>query len=326
MRRRALIGTIATLGVVAVVGLFAALSLLLSSPSSAYAQGTNNAPTFTDGETATRSVNENTAAFSNIGNPVAATDSDSDDRLTYSIKNARKSPFTIVRATGQLQVGQPLDHEDDDEYTVVVQVTDSEDADGDFETNPTIDDTITVTVTVNDVEEPGKVSLSWTRPQPHTNSEVEATLTDPDGAASSVTWQWQTATTGGNWSNISGATSQTYTPAARDVTNRLQATASYTDPRGSSKTASSEAAYVKPVPNPNQTPDFRVNTSGGYTTGVQSLRQLSRMSWKRLGPRLLFVHYARRYIHWLQIHEDKSDYSHPSLATDPVPQFCDDIY
>ncbi len=48
MGSRALVGTVATLGVVALVGLFAALSLLFSSHIPAYAQGTNNAPEFTE--------------------------------------------------------------------------------------------------------------------------------------------------------------------------------------------------------------------------------------------------------------------------------------
>ena len=111
MGRSVLIGTIATLGVVALAALFTSLSLLFSSPDLVYAQ-TNNAPAFTPGETATRSIDENTAAYTNIGESgYAATDLDSDDRLVYSIQNARTSPFTIVRSTGQLQVGQPLDYE-----------------------------------------------------------------------------------------------------------------------------------------------------------------------------------------------------------------------
>ena len=262
MRRRALIGTITTLGAVAVVGLFAALAVLFSSSSSAFAQTTNSAPEFDEGPTATRDVNENTDPYQDIGTPIAATDSDTDDRLTYSIKNAGTSPFTIVRSTGQLQVGQPLDHEATHSYEVVVQVTDSEDDNGDFENPAVIDDTITVTITINDVEEPGKISLSWTRPQPHTNSAVTPTLTDPDGTVSSVTWKWQKL--GNGWSDIPSATSETYTPATGDVNNHLRAVASYTDPRGSGKTANSETAYVKPVPNPNQTPDFQVQTGTGY--------------------------------------------------------------
>ena len=190
MRRRALVGAVAMLGVVALIGLFTALSLLFSSPDPAYAQTpTNNTPTFDDDETTTRSVDENTAAFKNIDTPVAATDLDSDDRLTFSIKNARTSPFTIVRDSGLLQVGQPLDHETKSSYEVVVQVTDSEDDNGYFENPAAIDDTIIVTVTVNNVEERGKITLSWTNPQEDTA--VEGTLSDPDGTISGETWLWK---------------------------------------------------------------------------------------------------------------------------------------
>ena len=266
MCRRALVGTVAMLGVVALVGLFAALSLLFSSPLPAYAQGTNSAPEFS-AEDAIRVVAENSPAYHDIGLKVTATDDD-DDRLTYSIKNAGTSPFTIVRASGQLQVGQPLDHETQETYTVVVQVTDSEDADGNFETNPTIDDTITVNITVNDEEEPGKISLSWTQPQPHTNSAVEATLTDPDGSVSGESWQWQKSGQGGAWSDINNATSNTYTPVDDDVNKHLRVVATYTDRRGSGKEATSETAYVKPVPDPNPSPVFQVSTSGGYTCSI----------------------------------------------------------
>ena len=193
-----------------------------------------------------------------------ATDADN-ERLVYTLENARTSPFTIVRSNGQLQVGQPLDHETQETYTVVVRVTDSEDENGNFEIPPTVDDTITVIITVNDVEEPGKVRLSWTRPHGYgenLGTETVASLTDPDGNVSNVTWKWQIL--GNEWSDISRATSNTYRPAGDDVNKRLRAVASYTDPRGGGKTATSETAYVKPVPDPNPAPEFQVNTSGGY--------------------------------------------------------------
>ena len=216
MRRRALVGAVAMLGVVALIGLFTALSLLFSSPDPAYAQTpTNNTPTFDDDETTTRSVDENTAAFKNIDTPVAATDLDSDDRLTFSIKNARTSPFTIVRDSGLLQVGQPLDHETKSSYEVVVQVTDSEDDNGDFENPAVIDDTITVTITVNDVEENGKVTLSWTRPQ--VGAAITAELTDPDIVDGTPTWQWAKSSDQSSWDDISEETSASYTPVAGDV-------------------------------------------------------------------------------------------------------------
>ncbi len=182
---------------------------------------------------------------------MTATDSD-DDRLVYTLESARTSPFTIVRATGQLQVGAPLDYETASPYTIKVIATDTSDA----------KDTIAVTITVTNVEEDGKVSLTWTRPQP--GAEVEASLTDPDGNVSGVTWRWEKSSDESSWTAISTATQATYTPVEGDVNRYLRAVASYTDPLGAGKTAWSAAAFVKPVPDPNQTPEFQANTGGGY--------------------------------------------------------------
>ena len=49
----------------------------------------NDAPIFTDGESTSRSVAENTATGNNIGSVVAATDADDGDTLTYTVSVAR---------------------------------------------------------------------------------------------------------------------------------------------------------------------------------------------------------------------------------------------
>ena len=267
MGRRALVGTVAMLGLVALVGLFAALSLLFSSPSSIYAQGTNSAPTFTEEETATREVAENSPAFHPFGDPVEATDTDN-ERLVYTLKNARTSPFTIVRATGQLQVGQPLDHETQETYTVVVRVTDSEDENGDFENPAIIDDTITVTINVTNVEEAERVSLSWKQPQ--VNSEITASLSELDGINPSPTWRWAKADTQeGTYNDLTGngATSATYTPQSADANKWLRATATYTDGQGVSKTAQAVSyRAVRPTPSSsdNTAPTFYDTSNDSY--------------------------------------------------------------
>ena len=255
MGRRALVGTFATLGVVAFVGLFASLSLLISSPSSIYAQGTNNAPVFPPAdanEDYTREVAENTAWFELIDDPVTATDAD-DDKLIYSLENARTSKFTIHIRTGQLQVGAPLDYEDPDDRTHTVKVT---------ATDPSGDSaTITVIINVSNVDEDGKVSLTWKRPQ--VGFEVGASLTDPDGATSGETWQWEKLSSG-SWAAISGETSATYTPVGDDEGKYIRAVATYTDPLDSNQEASSGRAYVETPPNPNYPPVFNVRPGGGY--------------------------------------------------------------
>ena len=242
MSRRTFLAAVAVFSVIVFVALFAVL------PISAQ---TNSAPQF-PAETATREVDENSPSFHNIGDPVTATDLD-DDRLVYTLENARTSPFTIVRATGQLQVGEPLDYETTISYTVKVIATDTSDA----------KDTIAVTITVNDLEEPGKVSLSWTRPQ--VGTALAATLTDPDGSISGTTWLWERSNNRSDWSNITGATSASYIPVDDDKGEYLQAKASYTDGEDSGKTAQAVSAMpVRAVPTDNDAPVFDPNTSGGY--------------------------------------------------------------
>ena len=56
---------------------------------------------------------------------------------------------------------------------------------------------------------------------------MRATLSDPDGSISGLTWQW----TDGNNDDIEGATSDTYTPTEADATAEviLSAVATYND-------------------------------------------------------------------------------------------------
>ena len=256
MNSRMFLAAAAVLSVIVLAALSAALPSALLPGNTAYAQ-TNSAPQFPSSETGARTVDENTPWYQNIGDPVVATDPD-DDKLTYSLKNARTSPFTIDRFTGQLQTGAPPDYETQATYTAKVIAADRLEPDDPSRAT----DTITVTINVNNVDEPGKVSLTWTRLQ--VGAEVEASLTDPDGNVSGVTWHWEKSSDRSSWTAISTATQAAYTPVEGDVNRYLRATASYTDGHGPAKTASSSAASVKPVPDPNQTPDFRVNTGGGY--------------------------------------------------------------
>ena len=106
------------------------------------AQNTNSAPTFTEDTSATRSIAENTAAGTNIGTAVAATDAD-DDTLTYTLGGTNASSFSIVSTSGQLQTSAALDYETKTSYTVIVSVSDGNSG----------TDSITVTINVTDVDE-----------------------------------------------------------------------------------------------------------------------------------------------------------------------------
>ena len=102
----------------------------------------NEAPVFAT-ETATRMVDENTAAGVDIGLPVVATDVDG-DTLTYTLDTTDEDFFAIESTTtgGQLQTKAALDYETRTDYEVTVIATDGDDDET---------DTITVTINVADV-------------------------------------------------------------------------------------------------------------------------------------------------------------------------------
>ena len=86
------------------------------------------------------------------------------------------------------------------------------------------------------IDSDGVVTLSPT--SPGVGVEITATLADADGSVSGESWQWSSAdSASGTFSNISGATSNAYTPVAGDVGNFLKATVSYTDAGGTGKSA-----------------------------------------------------------------------------------------
>ena len=111
---------------------------------------TNALPTFTEGGSTSRAFNETlgdeaVATAGNIGTPVAATDADTGDTLTYSLEGTDMARFGIVRTSGQLQtkVGEKYSHEEQSSYSVTVKVEDGNSG----------SDTITVTLNVMDQNE-----------------------------------------------------------------------------------------------------------------------------------------------------------------------------
>ena len=99
----------------------------------------NVAPEFAD-ETATRSIAENTAADTAIGDPVAAIDSNG-DTLAYTLEGTDAASFSIDGSTGQLRTSATLNYEAKSSYSVVVRATDPAGE----------SDTIEVTIDVTDV-------------------------------------------------------------------------------------------------------------------------------------------------------------------------------
>ncbi len=105
---------------------------------------TNSAPEFSD-ITLTRSVAENTAAGSNIGDVIPpATDADADDTLTYTMEGTDASSFTFDTSFRQIKTksGVTYDYESKSSYSVTIKVSDGE-----------ASDTVGVTINITDVAE-----------------------------------------------------------------------------------------------------------------------------------------------------------------------------
>ena len=129
------------------------------------ADATNELPEFADGSAAMRTIAENAAAGTAVGDPVTATD-DHRTALTYTMVQANPAPtddapasFKIDPKTGQIRVREGAELNYDPvgntaavrEYTLTVSVADPDGATG----SPA---TITVTVTVTDVAEAPEVT------------------------------------------------------------------------------------------------------------------------------------------------------------------------
>ena len=111
---------------------------------------------------------------------------------------------------------------------------------------------------VIDVTPTLSVAVSGTAQEAQVLTATPTLGTDNDDSANSVTYQWQRSIDGTNWSNISGATANTYTAAERDENGFLRVTASFTDDTAQTVTAASPAtAKVADV-----TPSLTVSLSG----------------------------------------------------------------
>ena len=119
----------------------------------------NSLPEFDDDAVTTLSVPENTLAETAVGAPITASDSDSQDVLTYSLSGADSALFFVGASSGQISIGagtsldfeSPSDSGGNNVYNLTVQVTDGKNAAGNADT--AVDDSIDVTITVTDVNE-----------------------------------------------------------------------------------------------------------------------------------------------------------------------------
>ena len=196
----------------------------------------NTPPVFGEGAAATRGAAENTAAGQDIGDPVAATDLESGDTLTYSLDASGEAFFDIDATTGQLRTEAELDHETRKSYPVTVSVSDGKDVNGDAD--PSADDTITVTVLISDVNEDPSFALANDTRTIAENTPAGVTLGAPftatDGDGDTLTYSL--SGTGAPDFEIDAASGQLRTRAALDheTTSSYNLTVTATDPSADS--------------------------------------------------------------------------------------------
>ena len=143
--------------------------------------------------------NEDTGVIAASLDDYTAVDPDADGPTpTWSVAGPDGGKFTAV--DGALKFKAKPDYENatdangDNVYEVTVQASDGK-----------LTGMRKVKVTVENAEEGGVVTLSKT--QPRVGIAVTASLTDPDGSISSLTWQWSNGD-----DDIEDANSDTYTP------------------------------------------------------------------------------------------------------------------
>ena len=188
-------------------------------------------PLFDEGYSQTRTVAENTAGNTPIGDPVSARDSQGNPVTSYAISGSDARYFSIDSATGQLKTRTALDYETRNSYTVTVRAS-----------SGGLASQASVTVLVTNQEEGGTVSLSTNRAR--TSTPLAATLNDPDGGVTGQSWIWESSDNRNSWTPIGGATSAVYTPADEHLNKYLRATVSYTDAFGPNKSAEAVSGQV----------------------------------------------------------------------------------
>ena len=186
---------------------------------------TNDSGSFRFDET-TREVAENMPVGTNVGDPVVADRADFTYKLTYSMGGEDASCFDIDEKNGQITTYAVMDYEARSVFNVLVKVGDGDEGIG----------AARIVIYIINEDEDGRALVIPDRPD--VGWPVTAILTDPDGGASEVQWQWLLGKSAqGTFDPIDGADSDSYTPQSGDTGMYLKALASYSDDQRSNKTA-----------------------------------------------------------------------------------------
>ena len=194
-----------------------------------------------------RSVAENTEPGRAIGDPVTATDPES-NTLTYSLGGTDADAFDIDEANGQLLTRDALDYETRPSYSVTVVAEDSEGASASIE--------VTISVTDEDENEPPSFDPTDNMRSVAENTEPgqaigdPVTATDPEGN----TLTYSLGGTDADAFDIDSTSGQLLTRDALD--HEAKASYSVTVVAGDSEGASASIEVTIAVTNANEPPSF----------------------------------------------------------------------
>ena len=223
----------------------------------------NSPPVFTEGSSTTRSIAENTAAASNIGSAVTATDPDN-DTLAYKLYGTDQDSFSINSATGQLQTKAALDYETKSTYSITIR---ADDGNGE---SASIDVTVNIT-NVNDnapvfpvyFDADGNIVSSTTRSIAE-NTASGVNIGDPVSAtdADGDTLTYSLGGTDKASFGIDSSTGQLQTSAALDYETKSSYSVTVTAADGNGSSASIDVT----INVTNENDNFPIFTEGESTT------------------------------------------------------------
>ena len=123
------------------------------------------------------------------------------DSGDFKLSKATDSEARRLTFAAKPNYESPADADMNNKYQVSIITTDDEG----------LSHELALVIEVENIDEPGKVSLSTE--QPAIGQPITATLSDPDMGENSVVWKWERRSgTTGTFALIHGATSATYTP------------------------------------------------------------------------------------------------------------------
>ena len=228
----------------------------------ALSEAPNAVPVFGEDPSAVREVAENTAAGTDIGVAVSATDAENDS-LEYSLGGTDAASFDIVLATGQLRTKTGVDYNHEaskNSYSVTVEADD-----GNSNTA-----TIAVTVNVTDVDEKSaRPTIPTVTARPGTTDSLDVSWTKPDlaGGPDIVGYNLRYKVTGsGSWT-----TEQLTGTGLTEMISGLQAGTGYTV---QVQTRNGETPSLWSLDGQGSTATTTTNTAATGTPGISGTAQV----------------------------------------------------